>query len=174
MNDSFSNSSKSNSSKNGEDEMKFIYEVNAPIKPNKFQKWIREIKKKYKLSLIFDLVNLALSITFCALYIISTYDPSNFHKNTSYFWYSFVSIIYFLVDYIFNSLTNPIDNKYELFIYNTTEIITIFPFLIIRVVFGFHEDLTSTGHKLTAALVSIRIFRVEYLGKYIVIKDILY
>ena len=168
MNPSLSISSKSDENKNLDNDMKLFYEVNTQIKPSKFQKWIKEIKKKYKLSLIFDLVNLALSLVFCAVYILTTYNPNIFHLNITYFWYNFFSIIYFLVDYLFNTLTNPIDNKSEFAIYNLVEITTIIPFLIIRLAFGMMEDLTSEGHKLTTALVSLRIFRVEYLGKYIV------
>ena len=152
---------------NNQDEAKLLYEVNTNT--NKyFHKWIREIKRKYKLSLFFDLINLFLSTAFCVTTVISNYSPSFFHMNEQYFYYSFCSIIYFLVDYLFNCLTYTIENKYEFITYNIVEIITIIPYLVVRIIFGMNEDLLSDGHKLTTALVTIRILRIEYLGKYIV------
>jgi len=169
MNSSSENTSKNEDSKNMDDDMKFIYEVSTPVKPNKFQKWIKEIKKRYKLSLIFDLADLAITIAFCSLIIFSNYNPDMLHMNQSFFWFNFSSIIYFFLNYIFNLITTTIDSKSEFIIYNLIEVITIIPFFLIRVIFGLHEDLISDGHKITAALVSLRIFRVEYLVKYFVI-----
>lgn len=168
MNNSEPNTSKSNDSKNIDDDMKFIYEVNTPVKPNKFQKWVKEIKKRYKFSLIFDLADLVVSIGFCSLIIISNYNPHIFHMNQTFFWFNFCSIVYFFINYVFNLITNTIDNKSDFIFYNLIEITTIFPYFIIRIVFGFYEDLTSDGHKITSAFVALRIFRIEYLVKYIV------
>ncbi len=153
---------------NQEEEFDLFYEVNPSKQPNKFQKWIREIKRKYKLSLFFDLINLFLSIAFCLLTIVSNYSPSIFHMNEKYFFYNFCSIIYFLIDYLFNILTVTVENKYNFAIYNIVEIITIFPYLAVRVILSMNEDLLSDWHKLTTAFVIIRIFRIDYLGKYIV------
>jgi len=170
MNNPDSNTSRSKISKQAEEDMKFIYEVNTPIKPNKLQKWVKEINKKYKISLIFDLADVFVSMVFCSLIIISNYNPHIFHMNKTFFWFNFCSIIYCFINYVFNLITNTIDNKTEFIFYNLIEIITIFPFFVIRVVFGFYEDLTSDAHKITSALVTLRIFRVEYLVKYFVKK----
>jgi len=167
-NSSDQNTSKSIDSKN-DDDMKFIYEVNTPVKPrNRFQKWMKEIKKRYKISLMFDLADLVVSICFCSLIIFSNYNPYIFHMNETFFWFSFCSIIYFFINYVFNLITNTIDNKSDFIFYNLIEIITIFPYFIIRIVFGLHEDLSSDGHKITSAFVTLRIFRIEYLVKYFV------
>ncbi len=168
MNNSFENSSKNEISKGMDDNTKFIYEVNIPIKPNKFQKWVKEIKKRYKLSLIFDLADLAISLAFCSLVIISNYNPHIFHMNSTFFLFSFCSVIYFFINYVFKIISDSIDNKSEFIFYNIFEIITIAPYIVIRLVNGLNENLTSDLHKISSVLVTYRIFRVEYLVKYFV------
>jgi hypothetical protein len=145
-----------------------ITEINGNSPISKWVKILNDIKKKYKIGLIFDLLNLGNSVACCSAYIYSTYDPSAFSNSQSYIWYNFLTRIYFLCDFIFNLLTMKGEKKFEYYTYVLVEMITIVPFLFIRLIAGINEDFIDVSYLLTNALVCIRIIRIQYLSKYIV------
>jgi hypothetical protein len=145
-----------------------ITEINSNSPISKWVRLLNEIKKKYKIGLIFDLLNFFLSVSCCFVYIYSTYDPRLFSGSMSYVWYNFLTRIYFLCDFIFNLITNKGEKKIEYYFYIIVEMVTIIPFLLIRIISGIKEDFIQFQYILTDALVCIRIIRVQYLSKYIV------
>lgn len=129
------------------------------------------LKQKYKINLIFDICNLILSVTSCIIYIISTYYACSYHKSQSYLLFNFTTRCYFLIDFILNWIAaGKTKMKFSDYMYIFVEIITIFPYLWLRIIVKFEEDYTNTWFILTNSLISLRIFRIEYLSKYIVSK----
>jgi hypothetical protein len=145
-----------------------VPDVNNAMYISKYSKWLNEFKRKYKLNFIFDVLNLILSVSCIATYIFTTYNPSTFSNNQGFFWYNFLSRIYFLIDLILTILTTKDEKKLEFYMYLIEEIITIFPFIFVRISGGLNEDYTNTGYLLTNALICVRFYRIQYLSKYIV------
>lgn len=136
-----------------------------------FYKVFEELKHKYKINLIFDICNLILSVASCALYITSTYYACSYHKSQSYLLFNFLTRCYFLIDFILNWLTSGKSKmKFSDYMYISVEIITIFPYILIRLIIKFEENYSNPMFILTNSLISLRIFRIEYLSKYIVSK----
>ena len=142
---------------------------NNSIQISKFTKCINDYKKKYKLTLFFDVLNLILSISCIITYIYSTYDPNIFAYNQTFFWYNFLARVYFLIDFIWSIITVKGDKKFEFFGYVLQEITTIIPFLFVRLINGLNEIYTNSSYLITNSLVCLRFIRVQYLSKYIVI-----
>jgi hypothetical protein len=143
-------------------------EINNNSQISKWVKLLNEIKRKYKIGLIFDLLNFSLSVSCCATYIYSTYDTQLFSGSSTYVWYNFFTRIYLLCDFIFNLITNKGEKKFEYYTYFLVEMITIVPFLFVRLINGVKEDFIDINYLLTNSLVCIRIIRIQYLSKYIV------
>jgi hypothetical protein len=143
-------------------------ELNNVMYISKYSKWLNDFKRKYKLNFIFDVLNLTLSVSCIATYIFTTYDPSTFANMGGFFWYNFLSRIYFTIDLILTILTTKDEKKLEFYGYLIEEIITIFPFIFVRISDGMNENYTNTGYLITNALICVRFYRIQYLSKYIV------
>jgi hypothetical protein len=134
---------------------------------NKTSKWFSDLKKKYKISLLFDIVNLSLSVVCTILYIYSTYDVATFTNNSSVFWYNIFARIYFICDFTINMFSIKTENKISFYMYVFVEIVTSFPYIVLGLSMGMIADFTSDIYMITSSLVTLRIWRIEYLSKYI-------
>jgi hypothetical protein len=119
---------------------------------SKFLKWFADFKKRYKMALIIDIVNLALSVVCVILYIYSTYEVKSFSDKQSLIWYNFFARIYFLTDFLISVFSIKTDSKLTFYIY---------------VFNGMKNDYTSAIFMVSCSVVTLRIWRVEYLSKYI-------
>lgn len=147
---------------------KNIYEYHDNNLFKKFFKLFEELKNKYKINFFFDLCNLVLSIASCCLYIQSTYYACIYHKSQFYLMFNVFIRVYFLIDFIFNILSKKTKWKSGDYIYILIEIITIMPYLVVRITVKFEENYSNFYYLLTNSLISLRIYRLEFLSKYIV------
>ena len=128
-----------------------------------------EFKNKYRINFIFDVINLILSFASCVIYVVSTYYACAYHKNQTYLTYNIISRIYFIIDFLLNLLASKRAKwKISDIIYIVIEVITIFPYFIIRIISGFEENYSRVEYVISSSIISIRIYRIEYLSKYIV------
>lgn len=134
----------------------------------KVLKSINDVISKYKFNFIFDVFNLTFSVASCAVYIISTYYACSYHQSNSYLLFNLVTRIYFIIDFLLNIFISKRTKwKFSDIIYITIELITILPYFIIRIVSGFEENYIDFKYVFTLSLITIRIFRIEFLSKYI-------
>lgn len=145
------------------------HETHESSSKRRFWRSLDEMKQKYRLNLIFDVINLILSIVGCLLYIISTYQACNYHGSRFYLLFNIIIRIYFLIDFSLNMLTSKKAKwSFEDFTYILSEIGTIMPYILIRLIISFEEDYTSFWYLISNASISFRISRLEYLSKYFV------
>jgi hypothetical protein len=142
-------------------------QANSSGPNNKMSKWFSEVKKKYKLGFIFDIVNLLFSVACTALHIYSTYDPSTFIQNKSLLWFNLISRVYFIIDFLINLITLKSEKKFSMITYIIVEIITTLPYIIVCLVNKMEADFTSDIFMLISALITLRMWRIEYLSIYI-------
>jgi hypothetical protein len=134
---------------------------------NRLSKWLSEVKKKYKIAFYFEIMNFVLSLTCCSLYIFSTYSPIIYLQNKSFFLFMFFARFYFLTDFILTLLTMKSDGIVEMVSYITIEVSTTIPYIINGIANGMRDDFTSSIYMIIHSVITLRIFRVEYLSKYI-------
>jgi hypothetical protein len=142
----------------------YLSEATNPT--SKLAKWLSDLKKKYKFSVFFDLVNLILSIACIVIYIYSTYDPSTFMINKSFFWFNFLCRVYFVCDFAFHLLTEKSEKIFDFYKKILTEVVTSVPYIFIRLIIKMEEDFTNDIYMITSAIICLRIYRIEYISNF--------
>ena len=125
-----------------------------------FIKCVINFKRSKRYFITFNMLNLLLSISCIIIYIYETYFPNQIliHNNI-FFMYSFVCRIYFLVDFVLDMIMMSIEKTFDIYEI-IEEVLSFFPFLIMRFVVGMKFDLINNADVICTSLVVTRIFRI--------------
>ena len=129
---------------------------------NKFSliKYIFTLKSSKISSFIINLINFLLSLTCMIFYILMTYEPHIFIKYNAFFYFHFSCRIIFLIDFIFDLIFSIIEKKFN-YLSLGVDIVSIFPFLIMRFICGMKLDLINNLDMIFLSFVIFRILKIK-------------
>ena len=137
-----------------------------PYQKFNFQKFLVNFKNSFLYNIIFGLLNTFLSLLCIILYIFMTYNPHQFLIHNVYFVIIFICEFFFLFDFILD-LTFMIMEKKLNIIALIIDGITIFPFFICRIIYGFKFNLISSGDLICFSFISFRIIRMKKFSNFL-------
>ncbi len=130
------------------------------------QKFLVNFKNSFLYNIIFGLLNIFLSLLCIILYIFMTYNPHQFLIHNFYFIIIFICEILFLFDFILDLTFMIIEKKFNI-IALIIDGITIFPFFICRIIYGFTFNLISSGDLICFSFISFRIIRMKKFSNFL-------
>ena len=111
-------------------------------------------------SFFINLINFLLSIICIIFYILMTYNPHLFLIHKGYFYFHFICRILFLLDFIFDLIYMILVNKIN-YLNILLDIVSIFPFLIMRFVCGMKLNLINNLDMIFCSFIIFRILKVR-------------
>ena len=107
-----------------------------------------------------NLLNLLLSLACIVIYIYMTYRPHIFLINNFFFYFNFICRIVFLIDFICDLIIMAIEKKIN-YLTILIEVLSIFPFLIMRFFCGMRFNLISNWDMIASSFVTFRLMKIE-------------
>ena len=129
---------------------------------NKFSfiKYVVAVKASKLISFLLNLINFLLSLVCIVFYILMTYDPHIFIKYDFFFNFHFSCRIIFIVDFILDLIYMIVEKKFN-YLGMAVNIVSIFPFLIMRFICGMKLDLTNNADMICLSFVIFRILNIK-------------
>ena len=107
-----------------------------------------------------NLLNLLLSLACIVIYIYMTYRPHIFLINNFFFIFNFICRIIFLIDFICDLIIMAIEKKIN-YLTILIEVLSIFPFLIMRFICGMRFNLINNWDMIASSFVTFRLMKIE-------------
>ena len=129
---------------------------------NKFSfiKYVVAVKTSKILSFILNLINFLLSLACIVFYILMTYNPHIFIKYNFFFYFHFSCRIIFIIDFILDIIYMILEKKFN-YIGILVNLVSVFPFLVMRFICGMKLDLTNNGDMICLSFIIFRILNVR-------------
>ena len=139
-------------------EKKDLYESSS----NKFSltKFVFALKTSKLYFWTINLLNVLLSLACIVIYIYMTYCPHIFLIYGVFFYFNFFCRIIFLIDFIFDLILMTIEKKFN-YLDILIEVISIFPFFIMRFICGMKFDLINNADMIISSFVTFRIIKIK-------------
>ena len=138
-------------------EKKDLYESS-----NKFSltKFVFNLKTSKLYFWTVNLLNLLLSLACIVIYIYMTYKPQIFLINNTFFYFNFFCRILFLIDFIFDLIIMAIEKKLN-YLGILVDVISIFPFFIMRFICGMRFDLINNADMIISSFITFRLIKIQ-------------
>jgi len=139
-------------------EKKDLYESTS----NKFSltKFVFTLKTSKWYFWTINLLNLLLSLACIVIYIYMTYSPHIFLINNFFFYFNFLCRIIFLIDFIFDLILMTIEKKFN-YLDILVEVISIFPFFVMRFICGMKFDLINNADMIISSFITFRLIKIK-------------
>ena len=128
-------------------------------------KVLLKFKQSSKIYRTINIINLIFSFVTIGIVITLNYEPNYVKTHHNVFWLMFICQLYFLIHFIFDLLCMFIE---KIFIIEDIilEVVSIFPFIVMRFICGFQFDLINQYDVLCTSLVCFRSTRMSKLERY--------
>ena len=129
---------------------------------NKFSltKFVFNLKTSKLYFWTINLLNLLLSLACIVIYIYMTYNPHIFLIHNTFFYFNFFCRIIFLIDFIFDLILMAIEKKFN-YLDILVEIISIFPFFVMRFICGMRFDLINNADMIISSFITFRLIKIK-------------
>ena len=124
------------------------------------QKIIFQVKSNKLLLFLINSLDFLLSLICIILYILMTYNPHIFIKYSTFFYIDFYCRIIFLLNFFFNLINMIFEKNYD-YLFLIVDILSIFPFLIMRLVCGMRLNLINNLDMIFDSFIIFRISRIK-------------